>query len=203
MADGRVLLNLAAFLYDYQDLQATLFVNNASRLENAADTEMKGLEAEVAVVAGAGFEFDAQISWMDSEYKDFATANPMTGSLEDASGNQVLRAPDFSVNAGIQYTLETASAGAYTLRYEVSHKDDYYTTVFNDDFAKVDSHTVQNARIIWRGTGAWEIQGFVENLTDEEYVENQLAVATVGGVIGSWAPPRTWGVQVRYRTGGF
>jgi len=203
LADGRVLLNLAAFLYDYQDLQATLFVNNASRLENAADTEMKGLEAEVAVVAGAGFEFDAQISWMDSEYKDFATTNPMTGSLEDASGNQVLRAPDFSVNAGIQYTLETASAGAYTLRYEVSHKDDYYTTVFNDDFAKVDSHTVQNARIIWRGTGAWEIQGFVENLTDEEYVENQLAVATVGGVIGSWAPPRTWGVQVRYRTGGF
>ena len=202
LADGRVLLNLAGFLYDYQDLQATLFVNNASRLENAADTKMQGLEAEMAVLAGAGFAFDAQVSWMDSEYKDFVTTNPMTGLLEDASGNQVLRAPDFSVNAGFQYTLDTASAGAYTVRYEVSHKDDYYTTVFNDDFAKVDSHTVQNARIIWRGAGSWEIQGFVENFTDEQYVENQLAVATVGGVIGSWAPPRTWGVQLRYRTGG-
>ena len=202
-ADGRVLLNLAAFLYDYQDLQATLFVNNASRLENATDTEMRGLEAEIAVIAGAGFEFDAQVSWMDTEYTDFVTTNPMTGVLEDASGNQVLRAPDFSFNVGVQYTFTTATAGAYTLRYEASHKDDYFTTVFNDAFAEVQAHTVQNVRIIWRGARSWDLQGFIENLSDEEYVENQLAVATVGGVIGSWAPPRTWGVQVRYRAGAY
>ena len=121
--------------------------------------------------------------------------------LQDASGNQVLRAPDFSYNIGVQYTMQTAGSGALTFRYEASYKDDYYTTVFNDDFAKVDSYNVQNVRVIWDSGGAWEVQGFIENLTDEEYIENQLAVATVGGVIGSWAPPRTWGLQVRYQTG--
>lgn len=200
MADGRVLMNLAGFIYDYQDLQATLFVNNASRLENATDTEMRGLEGELIVMAGAGFEFDAQVSWMDTEYKDFVTTNPMTGLLEDASGNQVLRAPDFSFNVGIQYTFETTGESTLTLRYEASYKDDYYTTVFNDDFSLVEEHTVQNARVFWRG-GAWEVQAFVENLADQDYIENLLAVATVGGVIGSWAPPRTWGVELRYRTG--
>lgn len=203
LADGRVRLNLAAFAYDYQDLQATLFVNNASLLDNATDTEMQGIEAEMLVLAGAGFEFDAQVSWMNTEYIDFVTTNPMTGMVQDASGNQVLRAPDFSYNLGVQYTMDVSGSGALTLRYEASHKDDYYTTVFNDDFAKVDAYTLQNVRVIWNTGGAWEIQGFVENLTDEEYIENQLAVATVGGVIGSWAPPRTWGLQVRYRTGAY
>lgn len=201
LADGRVQLNLAAFSYDYRDLQATLFVNNASLLDNATDTEMQGIEAEILVLAGAGFEFDAQLSWMDTEYEDFVTTNPMTGMLEDASGNQVLRAPDLSYNVGVQYTVDLADSGALTFRYEASYKDDYYTTVFNDDFAKIDSYTIQNARIIWNSGGAWEVQAFVENLTDEEYVENQLAVATVGGVIGSWAPPRTWGLQISFRTG--
>ena len=54
LAEGRVRLNLAAFIYDYQDLQATLFVNNASLLDNATDTEMQGFEAEILVLAGSG-----------------------------------------------------------------------------------------------------------------------------------------------------
>jgi iron complex outermembrane receptor protein len=201
LADGRVLLNLAAFFYDYEDFQARLFVNNASIVRNASDTEMTGVEAEFVFVAGNGFEFDTQISWMDTEYKDFITTNPMTNMLDDASGNQVLRAPDFSVNAGVQYTFPIGDAGDLTFRYEASYKDDYYTTVFNDDFALVPSYTLQNARVIFRSNESWEIQGFVENLTDEEYVENLLPAATLGGVIGGWAPPRIWGLQVTYRAG--
>jgi iron complex outermembrane receptor protein len=205
LADGRLQLNLAAFYYDYEDFQARLFVNNASVVENAADTEMQGFEAQIVFAPGNGLEIDVAASWMDTEYKDFFAVNPMTADpgLEDASGNQVLRAPDFSYNAGIQYTINTDSAGSFTLRYETAYKDDYYTTVFNDDFALVPDHTVQNLRVFWRYGDNWEVHGFVENLDDEQYVENLLPAATVGGVIGGWAPPRTWGVQVRYHIGSY
>ncbi len=203
LAEGRVRLNLTAYSYDYQDLQTTLFVNNASRLENATDTEMQGLEAELVFLLGDNVEIDAQLSWMDSEYKDYVTQNPMTGMIEDAGGNQIIRAPDFTYNVGLQYSFETTNAGLVTLRYEAAYKDDYYTTAFNDDFAEIESHTVQNVRAIWYINDTWEAQAFVENVSDEEYIENQLAVATVGGVIGSWAPPRLWGLQIRYRTGAY
>jgi iron complex outermembrane receptor protein len=205
LAEGRVQLNLSAFYYDYEDFQARLFVNNASVVENAADTEMMGFEAQGVFAPGNGFEMDASASWMDTEYVDFFAVNPMTAdpANEDASGNQVLRAPDFSYNVGVQYTVNTDLAGSFTLRYEAAYKDDYYTTVFNDDFALVPSHTVQNIRMFWRFRDNWEIHGFVENLDDEQYVENLLPAATVGGVIGGWAPPRTWGVQVRYHIGSY
>ncbi len=203
LAGGRGILNLTGYFYDYQDLQTTLFINNASRLENATDTEMLGLEVETMFLLGSGFEIDAQLSWMDSEYKDYVTRNPMTGMVEDASGNKIIRAPDFTASVGLQYTLETTAAGSISLRYEAAYKDDIYTTAFNDDFAVIESHTVQNVRAIWYINDTWELQGFIENLGDEDYIENQLAVATVGGVIGSWAPPRTWGLQVRYRAGAY
>ena len=203
LADNHVQLNLAAFYYDYQDFQARLFVNNASIVENAADTKMLGFEAEAVWVTDVGFEMNLGVSIMDTEYKDFLSVNPMTNLPEDASGNQVLRAPDFSFNVGAQYTLMTDSAGDFTLRYEVAYKDDYYTTVFNDDFALIKDHSLHNARLIWRNESNWEIQAFVENLTDTSRLENLLPAATVGGVLGNWAPPRTWGVEVRYTSGGY
>lgn len=203
LADNRVRLNIAAFFYDYEDFQARLTIQNASVVANAAKTEILGLEVETLLVPVDGLEISAGISLMDSEYKDFLTDNPMTPDpvLEDASGNQTLRAPDFSLNASAQYSFNT-EIGEIRLRYEISHKDDYFTTVFNDPFAKIGKHTVQNARILWDSGRGWEVGAFVENLGDEEYVEQQLIAPTIGGVEANWAPPRTWGVEVRYRAGG-
>ena len=62
--NSQLQLNLAAFYYDYQDFQARLFVNNASRVENAADTEIMGLEIEGIWVTDIGhhvvFKFSPQ-----------------------------------------------------------------------------------------------------------------------------------------------
>ena len=40
--------------------------------------------------------------------------------------------------------------------------------------------------------------GFVENISDEEFVMIHAPNATTGGTLTQYGPPRTWGVQFRY-----
>ena len=198
-ADGRLRLNLAAYLYDYEDFQARLFINNAALIENASDVENLGFEAEFVWVPVDALQIDGGLSIMESEFKSFVSDDPLDPpGLVDLEGNQTLRSPDVSYNVGVQYMHWFDQGGDITVRYEASYKDDYFTTVFNNDFAEIESHTIQNFRVIWNANNQWQVQGFVENFTDEEVLESLLASATIGGTILSWTPPRLWGVQVRY-----
>lgn len=199
-ADGRLRLNLAAFVYDYDDFQAELTSETSARVENATSVDNVGFEAELAWVPVDGWQIDGGVSIMESEFNEFFSDDPMTPVFEllDLSGNQTLRSPDLSLNVGLQYTHRFGQGGDVTFRYEAAHKDDYYTTIFNNDFAEVESHTLQNIRVIWNVNNQWEVQAFVENLDDEVVVDSLLAGGVIGGTIIAWGPPRLWGVQLRY-----
>ncbi len=199
LADGRLRLNLAAFSYDYEDLQVELTLETTATLENATDVQSTGFEAEFVWVPVDAVQIDGGVSFMQSEFEEFMSSDPMTPfELLDLEGNQTQRAPDVSYNVGIQYTHLFAGGADITLRYEASYKDDYYTDVFNNDFAQIDSHTLHNVRVIANVNNRWEVMAFIENATDEEVLENLVPAATVGGTIAAWAPPRLWGLQLRY-----
>ncbi len=93
-------------------------------------------------------------------------------------------------------------AGTLTLRGEYAYTDEMYHTVFNNDFARQDSCSVSNARVIWTpgggSLGGFRFIAFVENISDKEYVVIHAPNATTGGTISQFGPPRTWGIQVRY-----
>ena len=199
LADGRLRLNLAAFSYDYEDLQVELTLETTATLENATDVRSTGFEAEFVWVPVDALQVDGGVSFMQSEFEEFMSSDPMTPfELLDLEGNQTQRAPDVSYNVGLQYTHLFAGGADITFRYEASYKDDYYTDVFNNDFAQIDSHTLHNVRVIANVNNRWEVMAFIENATDEEVLENLVPAATVGGTIAAWAPPRLWGLQLRY-----
>lgn len=203
-ADNRVQLNLAAFYYDYEDYQARLFVDQMALVENAAKAAVRGVEAEFQINPVAGLSFDGSMSWLDAEFDEFAADNPMTPAVElvDLENNQLLRSPEFSYNAGAQYRFDLGNAGSLTARYEIAYKDDYFISIFNDDFARIDAYTLQNLRLLWSDGVRWDVQAFVENVADEEYFEAIVLTPSAGGSLGLWNMPRTWGVQASYRIGG-
>ena len=201
-ADDRAQLNLAGFYYDYDDYQARLFIGGSALIQNAAKATVQGAEVELLWRPIDGLEVSGTASWLDGEFDKFSSDDPMTPAptLVDLEGNKLLRSPEFSYNAGVQYTFGMGEA-SLTARYEVAYKDSYYITIFNNNYAKFPSNTLQNARLVWSNGGNWEVQGFVENLTDEEYLEARVVTPSLGGVTGMWAMPRTWGMQVSYRWG--
>ena len=207
-------LNLSAFYYDYQDLQARLFINNASIVRNATDAETYGVELEGLWLATGAFRLEGSVSWLRAEFKDFLSTNPLdphigmncnpaTGldCLQDLSGNQLLRAPEWKANLTAELDIPVG-AGSLTLRGEFAYTAELYHTVFNDAFARQDSISLFNARAIWtppaRAGSGVRLIAFVENAGDEEYVVMHAPNATTGGTISHFGPPRVWGVQVRY-----
>jgi outer membrane receptor protein involved in Fe transport len=75
-----------------------------------------------------------------------------------------------------------------------------YVDSFENDFAKIDSGTQQNIRVIWRPNGSknLSVQGFVENITDEDNIDYLIPTSFIGGVAGAYGPPRIWGLVVNW-----
>ena len=214
LLDNRLQLNLTAFYYDYQDLQARLFVNNAAIVENATDAETYGVEAEWLWLAGEAVRIDGSISYLHTEFKDFLSTDPLNPHIgincgptglackQDLSGNTLLRSPEWKANLSVEYDIPlNGGAGMLTLRGEYSYTDSMYHTVFNNDFARQGGYDLVNARIIWspgRSQQGMRVIGFVENIADDEYVMIHAPNATTGGTLSQFGPPRTWGIQFRW-----
>ena len=49
-------------------------------------------------------------------------------------------------------------------------------------------------------SGHWQFSLFGNNLTNEIYIQSGLAdKSDMGGVAANYAPPKQWGISVRYR----
>ena len=73
--------NITAFFYDYEGLQISKIVNRTSFNENA-DAEIYGLESEFLFAPDAHWRFNANIAYLHTEVKDFAsvdTRDPTAG----------------------------------------------------------------------------------------------------------------------------
>ncbi|MEM9622181.1 MAG: TonB-dependent receptor [Pseudomonadota bacterium] len=212
--DNTLQLNLTAFLYDYEDLQARLFVNNASIVENAADAETYGFEAEWLWLATQALRIDGSVSYLSAEFDDFLSTDPLNPQIgtncdpvtgldcvQQLSGNDLLRAPEWKATVSAEYDISLGDNGLLTLRGEYSYTDEMYHTVFNNDFARQDDISLTNLRLIWAPGGElskFRFIAFVENVSDEEFVVIHAPGATTGGTISQFGPPRTWGLQMRY-----
>ena len=201
LLDRRLVLNGAAYFYDYTDMQVRSFLTDHVEIDNAAESTIYGLELEFVATPAAGLQFDGGINLQRGEYDTASLDDPMVPgiALVDISGNRLLRSPDLKVNVGVQYTMGLASGGSLQARYDAAYTDDYYVDPFENSFATIESHTIQNLRLTWRNMeDNLFLQLFVENLTDEEHFEWKLSAAAVGGTSASWAPPRVFGLRLNY-----
>ena len=207
IADGRVRLNGAVFVYDYDDIQVNRFVNNASVISNAAAADIRGAELEFVAIAG-GFSFDGGVTWLDTEYSGGATfSDPIAGGpVMSVDGNALLRSPEWKLYLGGQYGWET-SAGRFLARLDAAYSDSYFFDVFeaslpNQNQMKQSSYTITNARVSWESLdGRYLVQGFLENIGDQLYAESRQAIGTTGAVIGEFSAPRRYGIRLAARLG--
>jgi iron complex outermembrane receptor protein len=215
--DNTVRLNVAAFYNDYSDYQARQFVNNASLITNAADAETYGIEIESTWVPLDALRLDLNVSYLTAQYKRFIVDDPMASNLgtiqcpppapigelcQNAQGNALPRAPEWKVGAAAQYDLDLGDVGGLSLRGEYAFTDTHYHDVFESFFARQDSYSTGNLRMIWtapdRFVSGLSLQAFVENIGDEDYVTVHAPNATTGSTISNFGPPRTWGIQLNY-----
>ncbi len=205
--DDRLRLNLVGFFYDYEDYQAAVNVASSSQIENAADAEVLGFEAELLAFPFEGFQLTAGLSIQNAEFEEYFSLNPFFGNIEDLKGNQLPRAPDKTFFINGDYTVPISDLGSASLRYEYAWSDNYYFTSFNETYSEQSSYSLSNARLILATAGGrledtlgdFELHFFVNNLGDKDHLTLVIDAATVGGPMSHYADPRRYGVELKYR----
>lgn len=149
LADGRVSIASNAYYYDYQDLQVQSFISDVdlgfkSLISNAADARIFGAEIELASEPMDDLDLNISVGYASSEYKNFsgvadAFISPGAWDLDitnaidtdtegifDASGQELLRTPEWKVVAGGQYIIDLGGAGRLIPRLEFLYQSDVW-----------------------------------------------------------------------------
>jgi len=200
--DNRLRINGALFFYDYDDLQVQSFKNFVSTISNAEKSEITGAELEVTFSPTSNWRFDAGISWLDAEYKDFKNAAEQTndGPVQiDASGNTLNKSPEWTSNLTAQYYQYLESGSILTWRINHYWQDREYFTAGNMKTKSQDTYGLVNVSLAYSSVdGQLELMGYVDNVTDEDYINGMVDFNLNSGLAGDINPPRTFGLKAVY-----
>ena len=108
------------------------------------------------------------------------------------SGSENLFSPKLTYTLSADYAFQMSNGGTLTPRLSLNHADEAYESVFQrpgNNFYKTDARDVWNLSLGYQ-KDMWDVQLFVNNLTDELYQEG-------AGFAVLYGDPRTVGFRVR------
>lgn len=181
--------NLAAFYYDYRDLQVRIIQNVSTMTLNAASANIWGIEGDFAIELLSGFTVSGGAAYVDSEYSDFGNAPNLvpatpgvycpgvtTGPLPsggncvvavDASGNQLIRSPKFTGNIGADYRIPVGE-GSFSLNARLSYRGGFPWEVSGR--IREDDSLLLNASLFWNAPGnTWRLGFRGRNILADKY----------------------------------
>jgi iron complex outermembrane receptor protein len=207
MAEPRYRMNLAAFYYDYKDLQVETLIDAGTITvpQNAARAKIVGIDFDGAVKWSDRFETRLDTTYLArAEYSSFPHAitylpplGPFglaTDSDYDASGSRMLVAPLWSGTVSADYT-QPVTAGVLEADLSLYYSSGYrwvYTGV-----VETHSYETLGTRISFTPTASklkYSLYG--KNLTNKAYVDG--VTPNPVSAVSFYAPPRELGVTVDY-----
>ena len=228
--DNRLAVNLAGFFYKLngQQINKTLAGGPAgfsTIFENAAETSAKGAELEFYATPTDEFRFNGSVSYLDSQYDDFVTNDPLnprniatpgppgfpadpTGfnPAEPAvqlAGNPTRNSPKWAANLHAEYDLPMGSSlplgGVLTAMGDISYKDDVFFTEFHRLVEGQDAYTIFDLNLLYTSADErWTGNFWVKNVTDELVASSTFQLATARTIGVTYLPPRTFGFTLGY-----
>ncbi len=192
--DKQASLNLAAFHYDYKNLQVSnvAMVQGAPRYvtSNAAVAGVRGLELDGLVTPTRADRINYAWTLLDAHYVSY-----MPDGLHSWAGNQLDRAPANTLTLGYQHRFQLA-AGQLAASIE-SRRSAAYTIAVPTQLLqyRVPSRTESDASLSFQPDGArWSMQARVKNLENKV---QPITIDSFGMVVPS--DPRTLAVRLDYR----
>jgi outer membrane receptor protein involved in Fe transport len=204
--------NLAAFYYDYTDLQLGQRIAGNVRTSNA-DAVIYGAEAELVWSPTDRLLFDSNLSYLHTEIGDFQTVDPANPAQSltattptvpvNLNGNRLPFSPSFKIKVGGQYSMPLGTSGwTGVLRADVAYQDEYFSREFNTPNDRIDGWTVVDLQArAENAAGDLQLQFFMKNATDEDNITNSIVE---DALVGSYRnarilEPRIYGVALTKR----
>jgi len=219
---GRGQVDISFFYYDFEDQQVSQVVSAQIVTRNAAESTLTGVEFVGNFALSDKTRLDITASYLDAEYDVFTDVDdPQTPGIvpEDLSGNKFSKAPELSLNIGLElYTWTYASGSTLTPRINFHYEDEYFLLPFNNPQNLQKSHTRTDVRLnyVFGDDGKYSLEAWVKNIEDDDVLAAQFTTpnsllvppnAPFIGLppgagreellLGSFLPPRTVGLTFR------
>ena len=212
---GMLDVSLAAFHYQYKQIQVFIYRAPTGFYQNAAAGRLNGFDFDLSLKASPELTIAVGGSYVDSKYTSFPGAQvyfqtPAAGCAAgglpfpcgnfdrptNVSGNQLQNAPKFTATASIDYHHDF-SAGRIGLNLGMTYNSGFPFDVGNH--IRQPEYVLLNGEISFAPSGLQGMRLVVwgKNLTNRDYIAGSLPTTFADSV--SWAPPRTYGVRAEYR----
>lgn len=219
---GRARLNLAAFYYDYTNMQqAAIFTNpvDGTRTNitfNAAESEIFGLEAEGSLLFGDSGSVNVSLGFIDTEFKEFiGFQDDFTGASLDVTGNELPRSPGFNGTVSLIPMTFEALNGTWTPQVQFHYESSSFFSVANrsigpNEAGVRDSYTKTNLTLGYEHSGGkWYAEAFIYNLENDDIFNSSGCSSAVGSASSlpnpvfncsaTFQAPRTFGLRVGFK----
>lgn len=209
--NDRLQVNLAAYRSDYtgQQVQQIVTGGGGLRIENAGETRIQGLEADLALGFEAG-QIELNVAYLDAEFTKFDLAygapnyngtawiNLPTVNV-NLAGNRPQQAPEWTIGAAVQRSFNILD-GSLTTRVQTKYQTEQFYTFFNRPNDMQDSYATINFLGTFVPNGSpWQLQVYVNNLSDETVFSNAGPNDRAHVYAYTYQPPRTFGGRVSYK----
>ncbi|MFA5552919.1 MAG: TonB-dependent receptor, partial [Trueperaceae bacterium] len=181
--DARLRTNIALFHSIYEDIQRSTIVpvgGVATLVSNAAEGEVRGIEAEVQGVLSERWDLGATVGWTDAEYDKFQDFD-FQGNPVDRSSEPFIATPEYSWSAWTEYRVPMAT-GELSLRLDYAWLDEHVTFASTRlEGSDTPAKGLFNGRIQWDLSDAVSLGLWGKNLTDERYREYGIELLSSNG----------------------
>ena len=215
--DNTVRFNAAAWFSDYSDIQIQSFALDenvagtvgvpVAVLNNAAEAELYGFEAELQWYPIDDFSLNAGVGFTNGSFQDF------TEPRLDAATGQIIQfdrspepvgGPNWQFNLTPRYSLDIKDNIKANAQFTVTFLDEQEiagpeaAALVGDELVFVDSITLVNGQVDFDIGEDLNVAFFGNNIFDNEHFSTGFALAVFGGLAQrTLGDPRTYGVRVR------
>ena len=200
LLDNRLRLNVAAYHYDYSDIQVVIANGPSLDMLNAGSAKMDGVDVDMELVVSKNLTLSGGVGFLKTKYTDYANAvyyAPAAGPAIpiDATGNELVQAPKFTGSLMANYRIPTA-IGDIMLNGAVIRNNGFYIGASNVD--RTPAYTMVNASVAWYSLdGKFGVQLWANNLTDAYHL--QMRAESGAGLKQVEGAPRTFGLTLSAR----
>ena len=193
-------VNISGFYYDYSNLQVFTSRVTTAFVVNAPKARVYGVEFEGRANIVPGLSVDATATLLHARYTEFVDTDIVTGIAFNLDGEPLSRAPDFTMNLGVQYdtVIDLGLFSSMMVRAETFHTSEIaYRPYVPED--REPGYWLFNAFLQFDSPNDdYSVRLFARNIGDEQYL-NQIfggGVVTAGYRKATVGMPRTIGGEV-------
>lgn len=199
--NDRIQVNAEAFFYDYKGYQVVVNATDPTGFfpgtffpsANAQKATFKGGEIESNFLVGEKGQFDLALTLLDAKHDQFVTPT------SNFSGNDVQRAPDYTVLAGYSHEFSFSNGSSFLGKITSMYVDSNYTRDSNLPGDVQDSYTNTSVYLTYRHSGEHlSLTGWVRNLENEDVMGVSMGTVARNGWNVFMQPPRMYGLTLKY-----